>query len=136
MNPRAVQSERERSDPLHDIDDGDDDYRENSPDRCSVKGRTDQYSMKADALPSPDAELNRAILISALASSADSFELCKGLYKLSLAKRMKIWHRHFVDAAQFMGAEMVLAGYKFCYPEHCPFAVVEPVVIVKGKIEE
>ncbi|KIH51095.1 hypothetical protein ANCDUO_18821, partial [Ancylostoma duodenale] len=60
MNPRAVQSERERSDPLHDIDDGDDDYRENSPDRCSVEVQTDQYSMKADALPSPDAELNRA----------------------------------------------------------------------------
>ncbi|EPB75681.1 zinc finger, C4 type [Ancylostoma ceylanicum] len=60
MNPRAVQSERERSDPLHDMDDGDDDYRENSPDRCSVEVQTDQYSMKADALPSPDAELNRA----------------------------------------------------------------------------
>lgn len=29
----AVQSERERSDPLHDMDDADDDYRENSPDR-------------------------------------------------------------------------------------------------------
>ncbi|XGW20018.1 hypothetical protein V3C99_003664 [Haemonchus contortus] len=60
MNPRAVQSERERSDPLQDMDDGDDDYRENSPDRCSVEVQTEQYSMKADALPSPDAELNRA----------------------------------------------------------------------------
>ncbi|PIO61949.1 zinc finger, C4 type, partial [Teladorsagia circumcincta] len=29
---KAVQSERERSDPLQDMDDGDDDYRENSPD--------------------------------------------------------------------------------------------------------
>ncbi|KAK6727288.1 hypothetical protein RB195_005159 [Necator americanus] len=60
MNPRAVQSERERSDPLHDMEDGDDDYRENSPDRCSVEVQTDQVSVKADALPSPDAELNRA----------------------------------------------------------------------------
>ncbi|WKX92769.1 hypothetical protein Q1695_010646 [Nippostrongylus brasiliensis] len=60
MNPRAVQSERERSDPLQDMEDGDDDYRENSPDRCSVEVQTEQCSMKADALPSPDAELNRA----------------------------------------------------------------------------
>ncbi|VDO99481.1 unnamed protein product [Heligmosomoides polygyrus] len=55
----AVQSERERSDPLQEMEDGDDDYRENSPDRCSVEVQTEQYSMKADALPSPDAELNR-----------------------------------------------------------------------------
>uniref|UniRef100_A0A0K0D309 Nuclear receptor domain-containing protein n=1 Tax=Angiostrongylus cantonensis TaxID=6313 RepID=A0A0K0D309_ANGCA len=30
---KAVQSERERSDPLHEMEDCDDDYRENSPDR-------------------------------------------------------------------------------------------------------
>ncbi|KJH42571.1 zinc finger, C4 type [Dictyocaulus viviparus] len=60
MNPRAVQSERERSDPLHEMEDCDDEYRENSPDRCSVEVQTEHYSIKSDALPSPDAELNKA----------------------------------------------------------------------------
>lgn len=39
-----------------------------------------------------------ATLISALASSMDSFELCKGLFKLAAFKRLKICHRHFVEA--------------------------------------
>ncbi|EYC21665.1 hypothetical protein Y032_0019g3950 [Ancylostoma ceylanicum] len=63
-----------------------------------------------------------AVLISALLASYNgNSELLKGLYEQSTQRRMKFCHQHFIDAAQFMGAEMMLAGFKFPQPDDILF---------------
>ncbi|RCN24403.1 hypothetical protein ANCCAN_29900, partial [Ancylostoma caninum] len=63
-----------------------------------------------------------AAMISALLASYNgNSELLKVLYEQSTYKRMKFCHQHFIDAAQFMGAEMMLAGFKFPQPEDVLF---------------
>ncbi|KAL6741820.1 hypothetical protein Aduo_015036 [Ancylostoma duodenale] len=61
-------------------------------------------------------------MISALLASYNgNSELLKVLYEQSTYKRMKFCHQHFIDAAQFMGAAMMLAGFKFPQPEDVLF---------------
>ncbi|VDL83498.1 unnamed protein product [Nippostrongylus brasiliensis] len=120
---KAVQSERERSDPLQDMEDGDDDYRENSPDRCSVEVQTEQCSMKADALPSPDAELN--------SHSSHHPEYLAFLFELVItAERvatmkdvMQDWRRHFVLFADWLHA----------LPEFASLSVDDQILIAKSR---
>ncbi|VDL84007.1 unnamed protein product [Nippostrongylus brasiliensis] len=143
---KAVQSERERSDPLQDMEDGDDDYRENSPDRCSVEVQTEQCSMKADALPSPDAELNRAAdsllamhrQVCRLSSASVSF--INAFYNPNMisirtplvitAERvatmkdvMQDWRRHFVLFADWLHA----------LPEFASLSVDDQILIAKSR---
>ncbi|EYC21667.1 hypothetical protein Y032_0019g3951 [Ancylostoma ceylanicum] len=61
-------------------------------------------------------------MISALLASYNgNSELLKVLYERCTYKRMKFCHQHFIDAAQFMGAEMMLAGFKFAQPDDALF---------------
>ncbi|KAL6741821.1 hypothetical protein Aduo_015037 [Ancylostoma duodenale] len=63
-----------------------------------------------------------AVFISALLASYNgNSELLEGLYEKSIHKRMRFCHQHFIDAAQFMGAEMMLAGFKFPQPDDILF---------------
>uniref|UniRef100_A0A1I7XHQ3 Nuclear receptor domain-containing protein n=1 Tax=Heterorhabditis bacteriophora TaxID=37862 RepID=A0A1I7XHQ3_HETBA len=129
MNPRAVQSERERSttDPSQDMDDVDEDFREISPDRCSVEVQTDQFSsIKAEPLPSPDAELNRYLSYSCfyvkytrlsrtLVITADRVATMKDV--------LQDWRRNFVLFADWLHA----------MPEFNMLDVNDQIIIAKNR---
>ncbi|KAL6738080.1 hypothetical protein Aduo_011668 [Ancylostoma duodenale] len=71
----------------------------------------------------------RAALFAALLSSYNvDAELLKGLYSLSASKRLRVCHNHFIEAAQFMGAQMMLAGYNFHHFEGVAFGKAVKVV--------
>ncbi|EYC21661.1 hypothetical protein Y032_0019g3947 [Ancylostoma ceylanicum] len=70
-----------------------------------------------------------AVLFSALLASYNgNSELLKRLYEQSIHKRMRFCHQHFIDAAQFMGAEMMLAGFKFPQPDDILFERTQETV--------
>ncbi|KIH47312.1 hypothetical protein ANCDUO_22629 [Ancylostoma duodenale] len=71
----------------------------------------------------------RAALFAALLGSYNvDAELLKGLYSLSASKRLRVCHNHFIEAAQFMGAQMMLAGYNFHHFEGVAFGKAVKVV--------
>ncbi|RCN50519.1 hypothetical protein ANCCAN_03373 [Ancylostoma caninum] len=72
----------------------------------------------------------RAVLFAALLARYNvDAEFLKGLYSLSASKRLRICHNHFIEAAQFMGAEMMLAGYNFHHFEGVAFGKAAKIVV-------
>ncbi|EYC15178.1 hypothetical protein Y032_0037g3365 [Ancylostoma ceylanicum] len=75
------------------------------------------------------AKHQRAALIAALLASYNvSAELLRGLYNLAASKRLRICHQHFIEAAQYMGAQMMLGGYNFYHHEGSAFGKAAAVV--------
>ncbi|KIH68102.1 hypothetical protein ANCDUO_01563 [Ancylostoma duodenale] len=71
----------------------------------------------------------RTTLIAALLASYNANAgLLKDLYNLSAFKRLKICHLHFIEAAQFMGVQMMLAGYNFHHLEGVPFEKAAEII--------
>ncbi|KAL6743354.1 hypothetical protein Aduo_016400 [Ancylostoma duodenale] len=71
----------------------------------------------------------RTTLIAALLASYNANAgLLKDLYNLSAFKRLKICHLHFIEAAQFMGVQMMLAGYNFHHLEGVPFEKAAKII--------